>query len=296
MKKLLGLALALASLSAFGCARDAKPASCLPCAFETAAHTGKLLHRAWGANDHDVWAVGLAGTIAHYDGATWRTVESGTKSTLFGVWGSSEKDVWAVGGNDTVLHFDGAKWTASQTGTGHELHAVFGTGPSDVWAVGCAGAIVHFDGTSWTTQESPTNEGLYAISGTSAKNLWAVGTGGATVHFDGTRWNANDASDAGAHNLYDVWVSETGVWAVGFGGVFRLKNAQWKLEAAPEGDFVSIVGSGANDLWIAGFGDEVVHWNGTRYETHASGIGGFQSLTDKWAFASDGRIVAWGRP
>ncbi|MGZ3424371.1 MAG: WD40/YVTN/BNR-like repeat-containing protein [Polyangiales bacterium] len=292
MKKLLGLAIALTALSAFGCARDAKPSCGLPCI--EAAHSGKLLHRAWGANDRDVWAVGLAGTIAHYDGSTWSTVDSGTKSTLFGVWGSSEKDVWAVGAKDTVLHFDGAHWTASQTGLCLELHAVFGTGPSDVWAVGSGGAIVHFDGASWTSTKSPTSEGLYAISGSSAKNLWAVGTGGAALHFDGVTWTAK--ADAGAHNFYDVWVSESGVWAVGFGGVFRLRNWQWKQEAAPSGDFVSIVGSSDDDLWIAGFGDEVIHWDGARYDAHASGIGGFQALTSKWAFASDGRIVAWGRP
>jgi hypothetical protein len=292
MKKLLGLALALSAVSAFGCARDAKPASCLPCV--EAAHTGKLLHRAWGANDHDVWAVGLAGTIAHYDGATWSTVESGTKSTLFGVWGSSEKDVWAVGGNDTVLHFDGAAWSASHTGVGRELHAVFGTGPKDVWAVGEKGAMVHFDGATWTATEGLTHEGLYAISGSAPNNLWAVGSHGAALHFDGVRWTANDADET--RNLFDVWVSDAGVWAVGYRGVLRLRNATWKEEPAPEGDFVSIVGSSANDLWIAGFGDEVVHWDGARYDSHASGIGGFQALTSKWAFASDGRIVAWGRP
>jgi hypothetical protein len=96
--------------------------------------------------------------------------------------------------------------------------------------------------------------------------------------------------------LYDVSVSGGEAWAVGYGTVLRYQGGAWRDVAAPAGDFVSIVAERGDDVWIAGFGDEVVHWDGAHFTTHASGVGGFQALTSKWAFSSDGRIVSWGRP
>ncbi len=46
----------------------------------------------------DVWAVGELGTILHFDGADWTTVETGGDYTLWGVWGASPQELWAVGG------------------------------------------------------------------------------------------------------------------------------------------------------------------------------------------------------
>jgi hypothetical protein len=290
--KLIALALVLGTIvpSALGCARDAKPSCGLPCI--EAARTGKLLHRAWGSGDADVWAVGLAGTIAHYDGEQWSTVESGTDETLFGVWGSSAKDVWAVGAHDTVLHFDGSAWTAAKAGSGKELHAVFGTASDDVWAVGAGGVAVHFDGHAWTKFETGTTEGLYAVHGTK-NNLWSVGTNGTVAHYDGSQWLSSRVSD---HPLYDVVVGSTSTWAVGYGTVLRFNGSSWSEVAAPQGDFVSVVAAREDDVWVAGFSDEVLHWNGKDWNAYASGSGGFQAMVANWAFTSDGRIVSWGRP
>ena len=53
----------------------------------------------------NVWVVGRAGTIVHWDGAAWAVVPSPTTVDLADVWGSAANDVWAVGG--AILHFDG---------------------------------------------------------------------------------------------------------------------------------------------------------------------------------------------
>jgi hypothetical protein len=51
------------------------------------------------------------GTILHYDGTQWSTMESGTSVNLFDVWGRSSTDIYAVG-EDTILHYDGIQWSA----------------------------------------------------------------------------------------------------------------------------------------------------------------------------------------
>ena len=37
----------------------------------------------------DVWAVGELGTVLHYDGNDWTTVQTGMDYTLWGTWGAS---------------------------------------------------------------------------------------------------------------------------------------------------------------------------------------------------------------
>src|SRR5438094_2977648 len=65
----------------------------------------------WGGATDDVWAVGGAGTILHWDGHDWNPVPSGTTETLLGIWGSAPNDVWAVGqrwvsSQATLIHWD----------------------------------------------------------------------------------------------------------------------------------------------------------------------------------------------
>ena len=43
----------------------------------------------WGSGSSDVFAVGKAGTIVHYDGAAWTIMASGTISDLNGVGGAA---------------------------------------------------------------------------------------------------------------------------------------------------------------------------------------------------------------
>jgi hypothetical protein len=64
----------------------------------------------WGSSANDVWAVGLAGTILHFDGKAWTRSTAPVTDDLWSVWGSSANDVWAVGGHGALLRFDGKAW------------------------------------------------------------------------------------------------------------------------------------------------------------------------------------------
>ena len=68
---------------------------------------GNTLTGVWGSSGSDVFAVGWAGTILHYDGTSWSSMESETTSRLEGVCGSSGSDVFAVGYDGTIFHYDG---------------------------------------------------------------------------------------------------------------------------------------------------------------------------------------------
>jgi hypothetical protein len=98
---------------------------------------GNGLRGVWGSNGGDVFAVGLSGTILHYDGINWSAMSSGTTEALWGVWGSNGGDVFAVGSYGTILHYDGINWNAMSSGTTYRLYDVWGSSGGDVFAVVC---------------------------------------------------------------------------------------------------------------------------------------------------------------
>ena len=90
----------------------------------------------------DVWAVGNAGTIMHFNGAVWERIDSPVKSNLSAVWGSAPNDIWAVGDLGAILHFRGHAWHSVESGTTHDLIHVWGTSSDDIWAIG-AYVVLH---------------------------------------------------------------------------------------------------------------------------------------------------------
>jgi photosystem II stability/assembly factor-like uncharacterized protein len=101
----LTLALVAGLLLALGPA--AVQAQCGEWQWQNPLPTGNWLYGVWGSSGGDVFTVGDAGTILHYDGSTWSTMSSGTTERLYGVWGSSGSDVFVVGDYGTILHYGG---------------------------------------------------------------------------------------------------------------------------------------------------------------------------------------------
>jgi MYXO-CTERM domain-containing protein len=86
----------------------------------------------------DVWAVGEAGAVAHYDGKSWSSIAPFTAENLWTVWAAAKDDVWASGDRfDVVFHWDGSTWSSATTMDAPRRVSVFtGTGPTDGWAIG----------------------------------------------------------------------------------------------------------------------------------------------------------------
>ncbi len=73
----------------------------------------------WGRGPSDIYVVGEEGQIIHYDGESWKPMETGIDGDLRGVWGTEEA-VYAVGDDDATLwpserhpaiyRYDGEMW------------------------------------------------------------------------------------------------------------------------------------------------------------------------------------------
>lgn len=57
------------------------------------------MNKLWGTSSSNLYVVGNAGNIAHYNGSQWTRVESGTELALTDVYGKNENEVYAVGIN-----------------------------------------------------------------------------------------------------------------------------------------------------------------------------------------------------
>jgi hypothetical protein len=212
------------------------------------------LNDVWGTSSADVWAVGSSGTILHWDGAQWAALDSGVSDRLVSVMGLGPADIWATATTfqrGRILHWDGASWATELElevpvgrvfvlDSAHVWVATLGallmrdgggwsqvvgafpstnvpslaaSSPSDVWISG--GSTAHFDGGEWTVVSPGVRAAATAIVSLAPDDVWAVGARGACAHWDGVSWIPQPRLTTA--NLYDLWVDEDAIWAVGDG-------------------------------------------------------------------------------
>ncbi len=198
-----------------------------------------LLVWAYGFASDDVFAVGRGGSVLHWGGSAWSTLDSGTTRDLWGVWGTSPTDLWIVGGEVTgtwplILHYDGTSFTEVPVETDQNQHggvALFKVWGIDgkVWAVGDLGLIVEWDGTRWVEEFGGpfANDDFVSLWGNSATDVVAVGGrgNGRIARYDGTTWTT-EMPDA-MTGLNAVYVSGDDAWIggiYGFTGTYDLAS------------------------------------------------------------------------
>ncbi len=231
------------------------------CPVQTPADPRRAFTSVWGTSKDDVWAVGSAGTVLHFDGAAWTTPSVETTRTLSSVGGSGPDDVWIVGTYGTVYHgpgFDGgtANWQSvpivPYTGAPEKLlSAVWSASPDDIWITGESLRIPGLPraatqyrkksfvdgGLGWDAISPCASCGFMgSVWAASASDVWSVGEGGRTFHTtqarlaDGGVGGGGDAAAPGwfavdsrsTQDLLAVWGSSNDdVWTVGRRGTIR---------------------------------------------------------------------------
>jgi hypothetical protein len=68
---------------------------------------------AWGTSSNDLYMVGGNGSMAFYNGSSWKKIESGTEVDLRDVWGDDHGNVWSCGyssdfSQTVLLYYDGS--------------------------------------------------------------------------------------------------------------------------------------------------------------------------------------------
>ena len=162
--------------------------------------TENTLYGIWGSSSTDVFAVGVYGTIVHYDGSRWTEMKSGTDRHLNDIWGSSSNNVFAVG-DSTILHYDGNRWSDINMGNYNlNFYGIWGSSDNNLFIVShYSETILHYNGSSWTEMTTQNGDNRFEqhvpnIWGHSENDVFALDTID-IHHYDGNQWTAMNANN-----------------------------------------------------------------------------------------------------
>ncbi|HXA27547.1 MAG TPA: hypothetical protein VN193_02265 [Candidatus Angelobacter sp.] len=150
-------------------------------------------------------AVGDDGATSRFlPGHGWQQQLTGNLTTLHAIAWPATNAAWAVGNAGTVAHWDGSSWSATQvplTGPLDQRPNLFGVAFTDAahgWAVGEGGGIYSYSGGRWHVDRAhaPTQPNLYTAVAAGGSVL-AAGDGGTVLVHGGGGWQ----DDGGAEGL-----------------------------------------------------------------------------------------------
>lgn len=110
------------------------------------------------------------------------TTNSLRRPRLLAVHALSEDNVWAVGNAGAILHFDGDEWEVVQGLEDYTLLDVDFAGPDDGWAVGTQGTVFRYQGGVWKPSDSGTTATLNGVASRPRGEAWAAGSGGTFLY------------------------------------------------------------------------------------------------------------------
>ena len=186
--------------------------------------SGVRTNKAWGTSSSNFYVVGDGGFIAHYNGATWQRVESGTNSNVNDVWGNTALTPSMIlagasnrhsTGERKLLHIapagsvEALSWLQQQ-----RLHTVWFVLPHKIF-VGGGGLFVGTPSSRW---QEVLDLPLYfstRVRGTTLNNIWVVGAFGLCGHFNGVSWKSFPEVSLQDGTLEGLSVTGTQVIAAG---------------------------------------------------------------------------------
>ncbi|MFH0902484.1 MAG: hypothetical protein V2A73_17785 [Pseudomonadota bacterium] len=254
------------------------------------------LNAIWGSDDEDIWVVGDAGTILHYDGG-WHHETSPTPYCLSAIHGTSSRHAWAVGG--PPIRWNGESWAVVDDGTViAPLFSVFAAREDSVWAGGeyaDTGTFFHYDGTDWT-YIPPFSDYVVSLFALPAGPAWLGTLDGEIISLA----TNNQVTSLGHHGSSIIWASSpSDLWAIG-SDIEHFDGSDWQLVAKGGLPYQLIFGGhfvSANDIWGVGhacywFGEGrecglIRHWDGTSWKLVENRLA--ERLNDAWESPS-GRV------
>jgi hypothetical protein len=250
----------------------------------------------------DVYAVGNAGTLLHYDGTRWSAVTTSpavpSNVDLQSIWGASSDDFYIVSsdaGDRNVLHITARTQLGFETMTSYGLKAVWGTAADNVFVVGLGGLVRRFDGTSWLDVRSGGLP-LAKIDGSSATRAYAIGPSGTYARQDSNGWSTGMIQTTAA--LTNLWVGESEALVTGESRtLLRLDGTTWQpvtIDATvPLGLDLFAAWGGAGRFYAVGDAGKIVSSTDAQQWTDASPNLGSSSLRAIDG-TSNGEIVVVG--
>ncbi len=263
-----------------------------------------------GSGGAEMWAVGEAGTILHWDQGAWQRVASPVQTHLYSVLFVSPEDGWAVGQSGTFLAWNGREWLDKSRDTSDYYFALAiepGSGnyvsPGNYAGIG---AFQQWKNGEFTKikREDMFNGTLRSVWFTGPQDGWAAGdypiVGGVMYRWDGTAWARYDIPDSSSLRQLAFTSPQSG-WAVGDeGAMLRWDGSAWvNFPTGLEKDLAAVAMLSDSEGWAAGDEGLLLRWDGVQWvETPAvTGLDLFTlemiSPSQGWAAGEAGVILFW---
>lgn len=151
------------------------------------------------AAGEEIWVAGPQGTIHHRDASgAWAVERTPATADLVDVTGTGPRDVWVVGRAGAMGHFDGKAWSSIASESTQAFDAVAAAALERAAAV-ASGRILTWDGERWTAAEGRKKVGALAALaplGGKAARFVAVGAGGLALLVTGVGPDARAAVES----------------------------------------------------------------------------------------------------
>jgi hypothetical protein len=199
----------------------------------------------------------LRGDVDYYGNIYWLALDSGAGVGCNDIEAfdhrSGEILNFVIVGDDGAAYlYEGAlyggvpaeEWFEMDTGTDEDLIGVYGEWPNNIIAVGGGGSVIQYTGEVedttpiWSDMSAPAGDPLAAIGARSYNDVFMVGAGGRIVNYD--RIQFSHLSNPELANLTGVWGGESGVFAVGNGGVILRTTAPPRYDECPDNVTVTV--------------------------------------------------------
>lgn len=282
-----------------------------------------------GRSPSDVWLAGSLGAYSQFDGSSWKPLDADTQTSARAFWLTPSGEVAVT--DHTALFVRGSKFvTTSEASPGGFATASLKNQPSDFGSKATAGFAPAGSTTLWLATDTTlwrlveTSEGeievqpgipparcsmlcqqMRSIHGTSAKTLFAVGELGAAIRIEGADSDSPKLSAFNSGTTMGLWgvfaASESDVWAVGGRGTVRRWTGDgftWRgVDGIPTIENLNAVwGTSSNDIWVAGDGAVVLHYDGATWSrVKIAGLGSRRPpMTAIWGTAN-GKVYVAGQ-
>ncbi len=235
--------------------------------------------------------------LAKWDGSSWSliriqfwTVRGDTKKTSYpagAVLGFAPDDVWIGVLGDQIVHWDGSSQSDAQfLPTSFKLTKMWGESSSSFYVVGYGGNIFHYVDGSWESLQSGTKLPIRDIWGASSiesignrlgTQILAIASGESpdlrndVLLINGT--SVITLSNGGLPGyLRGIWFTTNQSYYVVGDGIYGATSpnpTQWSGETEILTPYTTtcVRGNKANDVFVAGAYGEILHFNGSTWQS-----------------------------
>ena len=264
--------------------------------------TTQILNDLAVVDNQNIWAVGNAGTIVHYDGSHWLAVDSSTTVNLRGVAMPAPNDGWAVGDSGKILHYDGQNWSEYIDFGSVSLRSIYMISTVEGWAVGNSGRIYYYNSSGWTQFADTGTQTWYAIAMVSDSDGWVIGNGGEIYRYNGAIWE--QSIDTGDQVWYSISaLTSDNIWISGSAGyVYHFDGEAWtQFTDTGSQAWYAITMVSEDDGWLIGNGGRIYHFDGANW-TPFTDTGNqawyaieMDSPAEGWAVGNNGEVIYFSR-